>query len=156
MSNSPVPPASQPSWAGHHRVTSQTLEGILQRARAGKSTPSLRERVLANVCELRRAAATGDWLEHRTTNCLGELVAACFALNEIGAQRLAANIMEALLRAKSAQGQEMLLLKLEHDLKADGPMLDSLIARYAQHLQDANRCADSLNGVVSATSGCGT
>lgn len=134
-----MPSASRLAWAGHHRITSQALERILRRARAGNGTASVGERVLANVCELRRAAATGEGLEHRTTSCFSHLVAVCFALSEIGAESLAAGTTAALLRARSAQGLEMLLLKLEHDLNAAGPTLDSLIAQYAQRLHGCER-----------------
>lgn len=128
------------TWDGHHRTTRLALQGIFERARWGKGTASTEERVLANVCELRRAAANGEWLERLRTDCLADLAAARFALNEIGAMSVAAyfsEAMTALRRSCSRRQRRAALLKLERDLSAAGPRLDVLIAKYAAALLEA-------------------
>jgi len=133
---------SQQVWGGHHAVTRLALEGIFARARLGNSPPSTAERVLANVCELRSAIARGAWHERLTTdgNCLSELTAARFALNEVGATNVAAYFSEAMLATRysySRAQRQRALRKLERHLSTAGPVLDGLIAEFAQGLLDA-------------------
>jgi hypothetical protein len=111
--------------------------------RATKRNGTLRpdERILATVCELRSALASGEWLGRLKTNCLKELATVRFALNEVGAMSVAAYISDtvaALRRASLVQQRQMLLSKLERDLNAAGPTLDRLIAKFAQRLLDAS------------------
>ena len=134
-------PSEQP-WAGHHPVTRLVLEGIFERAKVGNGTASTPERVLANVCELRRAIAGAEWLEHLTAdgNCLRELAAARFALNEVGATNLAAYFSEAMVAVRysySRAQRQRALRKVERHLSSAGPALDGLIAAFAQGLLDA-------------------
>ncbi len=132
--------ASAAAWGGRERATDLALEGILERVRRAKGAATPEERALANVCELRRAVASGEWLERLTPDCHDQLAATRFALNEVGAMSVAAHISEtmaALHFKRSPQQREALLLRLERDLHAAGPTLDGLIARYAQHLLDA-------------------
>ena len=96
--------------------------------------------MLATVCELRRAAASGEWLERLRTNCVSELTVARFALNEVGAMNVAAyfsETMAACRRSSSVQHRRSLLVKLERDLNAAGPALDALIAKFARGLLDS-------------------
>lgn len=107
--------------------------------------------MLANVCELRRAVASGEWLVRLTPDCHDALAAARFALNEVGAMSIAAyfsETMAALQFTRSPQRLEALLLKLKRDLNAAEPMLDAFIAQYAQRLLDA--------GIGSAPAGSET
>jgi hypothetical protein len=146
----PPPPGSQAA-SGGQPATSPALEEILERVRRGKGAATLEERVLANVCELRRAVASGEWLARLTPDCHDALAAARFALNEVGAMSIAAyfsETMAALQFTRSPQRLEALLLKLKRDLNATGPTLDALIAQYAQRLLDA--------GIGSAPAGSET
>jgi hypothetical protein len=145
------PPASPAALGGHQPATSLAVEGILERVRRGKGAASLEERVLANVCELRRAVASGEWLAQLTPDCHDALAAARFALNEVGAMSIAVYFSETMATlefTRSPQRLEALLLKLKRDLNAAGPVLDALIARYAQRLLDA--------GIPSAPDGSET
>jgi len=133
---------SKQAWAGHHPVTRLVLEGIFERARLGNDAASTAERVLANVCELRCAIAGSEWLEHLTAdgNCLRELAAARFALNEVGALNVAAYFSEAMVAMRysySRAQRQRALRKVERHLSSAGPALDGLIARFAQGLLDA-------------------
>lgn len=68
------------------------------------------------------------------------VVAARFALNEIGAMSVAAyfsDTMRALRRSCSRQQRQAALVKLERDFNAVGAFLDALIAKYARALLDA-------------------
>jgi hypothetical protein len=135
------PPAQRP-WEGHHRATRKALAGILERTRRGDGVASLNERVLANVCELRRALASGEWREDLGTNCVPKLVATRFALNEIGAMNVAAYVSETIAawrRSSSVQYRQSLLVKLEQELNAAGPTLDALLDKFARDLLDASR-----------------
>jgi hypothetical protein len=133
-----MPSESQRFLAEPHPTTGLTLEETLKRAPAENRMASSPERVLAEVCALRRAAASGECLQHLTTNCLSKLRHARFALNEIGAMEVAAHVSEAMSGLRRfPQRKEALLLKLERDLNAAGTMLDALIAQYTQSLRDA-------------------
>jgi hypothetical protein len=133
----PVPRFAQPPAA---------VGAVAEPAAAGAA--ALSERVVADVRELRRAAANGKWLEHLTVTrfskahlagCFSKLDAARFALNEMGAMSVAAYVSEtkrALLRTSSAAHRATLLRKLGRDLNAAGPVLDQLIARYARCLTE--------------------
>jgi len=134
--------ASEQGWAGHHPVTQLVLKGIFERARLGNGTASTAERVLANVCELRCAIAGAEWLEHVTAdgNCLRELAAARFALNEVGATNVAAVFSEAMVAVRHSYcraQRRRALRKVEQHLSSAGPVLDGLIATFAQNLLDA-------------------
>ena len=118
------------------------LEGIFERARLSNGTVSTAERVLANVCELRCAIVGDEWLEHLTAdgNCLRELAAARFALNEVGAIEFAAYFSEAMVAVRysySRTQREKTLHKVAQHLSSAGPVLDVLIATFAQGLLDA-------------------
>lgn len=135
-----VAPASPAPWSGHHRTTLAVLEDILERARTGDAITSTQERALADACELRGAAARGELPRHLLPNCVSKLATARFALNEIGAMSIAAYLSEAitpLRRARSRHRQELLLLRLQRNLNAVGPLLDGLIAKHAQSLLNA-------------------
>lgn len=142
------PAASQPpaqrlfqgSWAGHLHATRVALAMIYEHVTRGNGALSPNERILTRVCELRCALASGEWLGRLKANCLAELATARFALNEVGAMKVAAHIsatVAALRRACLVQQRDALLAKLERDLNAAGPVLDTLIARFAQSLLDA-------------------
>jgi len=132
-------------WAGHHRLAVSELDEGAEGAVNGAL--SANDQVLAAVRELRHAAANGKWLEHLAITdfskphlaaCFGKLDAARFALNELGAMSVAAQVTEAkvaLLRTSSAQHRATRLHKLARDLNAAGLMLDQLIARYERSLQ---------------------
>jgi hypothetical protein len=130
----------QSSWGGHLHATRVALAMIYEHATRGNGALSPNERILTRVCELRCALASGEWLGRLKANSLNELAAARFALNEIGAMSVAAYVSDtvaALRRACLVQQREALLSKLERDLTATGPALDTLIARFAQSLLDA-------------------
>jgi hypothetical protein len=135
--SSPTQPPAQCPWGGHHRATREALAGIFERARRGDGTPSLEQRALVNVCELRSAIASGEWLERLGTNCISELAAARFALNEVGAMSVAAYFSETMTAwrpSSSVQHRQSLLVKLERELTASGPALDALLATFARDL----------------------
>ena len=137
---SPLQPPPRGPWAGHLHATRVALAMIFERATKRNSTLRPDERILATVCELRSALASGEWLGRLKTNCLNELATVRFALNEVGAMSVAAYISDAvaaLRRASLVQHRHMLLLKLERELNAAGPTLDRLIAKFAQGLLDA-------------------
>ena len=139
--DSPGQPRSLGAWGGHLHATRVALAMILQQASKRNGTLGPKERILASVCELRAALASGEWLRRLRTNCLKELAAARFALNEVGAMSVAAyisNTVAALRRPRPVQNRQVLLSKLERDLNAAGPTLDRLIARFAQSLLDAS------------------
>jgi hypothetical protein len=142
-SPSPVPVLFQ-TWGGHQHATRVALAMIYEHATRGSGALSANERILTRVCELRCALASGEWLGRLKANCPNELAAARFALNEIGAMNVAAYIsatVTALRRANLLQQRDALLAKLERDLHAAGPALDTLIARFAQGLLDAGGTA---------------
>jgi len=148
-------PSEQP-WAGHHPVTRLVLEGIFERAKLGNGTASTPERVLANVCELRCAIAGAEWLDHLTAdgNCLRELAAARFALNEVGATDLAAYFSEAMVAVRysySRAQRQRALREVERHLSSAGPALDGLIATFAQGLLDAEIQSSDQNAGKSET-----
>ncbi|HUI61396.1 MAG TPA: hypothetical protein VLX90_14300 [Steroidobacteraceae bacterium] len=139
-SDSPAQPPALGAWGGHLHATRVALAMIFRQAPERNGTLGPKERILATVCDLRSALACGEWLGRLGTNCLKELAAARFALNEVGAMSVAAYISDtlaALRRADSVQDRQSLLSKLEWDLNAAGPTLDRLIARFAQSLLDA-------------------
>lgn len=130
----------QGAWGGHLHATRVALAMIYEHATRGNGALSPSERILARVCELRCALASREWLGRLKANCLNELATARFALNEVGAMSVAAYISDtvaALRRSPLVQQREALLSKLERDLYAAGPALDTLIARFAQGLLDA-------------------
>jgi hypothetical protein len=136
----PAPGLFPESWGGHQHATRVALAMIYEHATRGNGALSANERILTRVCELRCALASGEWLGRLRANCPNELAAARFILNEIGAMKVAACIsatVTALRRAHLVQQREALLAKLERDLHAAGPALDTLIARFAQTLLDA-------------------
>jgi len=136
----PAPGLFPGSWGGHQHATRVALAMIYEHATRGNGALSANERILTRVCELRCALASGEWLGRLRANCPNELAAARFALNEIGAMKVAACIsatVTALRRAHLVQQREALLAKLERDLHAAGPALDTVIARFAQTLLDA-------------------
>jgi hypothetical protein len=140
MGESPAQRLFQGSWGGHLHATRVALGVIYEHATRGNGALSPNERVLTRVCELRCALASGEWLGRLKANSLNELATARFALNEIGAMSVAAYISDAaaaLRRACLVQQRDALLSKLERDLHAAGPALDTLIARFAQSLLDA-------------------
>jgi len=132
-------------WAGQHHLAVPGFDEVA--AGAVKGALSANDQVLAAVRELRHAAANGKWLEHLAITrfskphlaaCFRKLDAARFALNELGAMSVAAQVTEAkvaLLRTSSAQQRVTRLHKLARDLNAAGLMLDQLIARYERSLQ---------------------
>ena len=137
---SPAPTLFQGAWGGHQHATRVALATIYEHATRGNGALSANERILTKVCELRCALASGEWLGRLKANYLSELATARFALNEVGAMKVAAYISAtaaALRRAHLVQQREALLAKLERDLSAAGPALDELIARFAQSLLDA-------------------
>lgn len=132
-------PAPLPSaaWTGHHPLTRNALERIERDVRRGRSIASVRERVLVTACELRRATACGEWFEAVMGNTDGMLAAARFALNEIGAMRVAAQVSHArnaLKHMRSRQRREAAVRLLQTRINASGPYLDALLARYAADL----------------------
>jgi hypothetical protein len=130
----------QGPWGGHLHATRVALAMIYEHATRGNGALSPNERILTKVCELRCALASGEWLGRLKANSLNELATARFALNEVGAMSIAAYISDtvaALRRACLVQQRDALLTKLEGDLTAAGPVLDTLIARFAQALLDA-------------------
>jgi hypothetical protein len=143
-SESPAQRLFQGSWAGHLHATRVALAMIYEHATRGNGALSPDERILTQVCELRCALASGEWLGRLKANSSNELATARFALNEVGAMSVAAYISDtvaALRRACLVQQRDALLAKLERDLYAAGPALDTLIARFAQSLLDAGGCA---------------
>ena len=138
-SDPPAQPPAPGAWGGHLHATRVALAMIFQQTPERNGTLGPRERILATVCELRSALACGAWLGRLGTNCLKELAAARFALNEVGAMSVAAYISDTLaaLRASPMQDRQSLLSKLEWELNAAGPTLDRLIAKFAQSLLDA-------------------
>ena len=139
-----IQPATQEllsgAWGGHLHATRVALAMIYEHATRGNGALSQNERILTRICELRCALASGEWLGRLKANCLSELAAARFALNEVGAMSLAAYISDtaaALRRVSLVQQRNTLLGKLERDLNAAGPALDASIARFAQGLLDA-------------------
>jgi len=139
-SPSPAPDLFKGSWGGHQQATRVALAMIYEHATRGNGALSPNQRTLAKVCELRCALASGEWLGRLKASCLTELAAARFALNEVGAMNVAAYIsatVTALRRSNLVQQREVLLAKLERELYAAGPALDTLIARFAQTLLDA-------------------
>ncbi len=137
-SDSPLP--SEWAWGGHLHATRVALAMIFERATRGNGALSANERILASVCELRCALASGEWLGRLKANCLNELASARFALNEVGAMSIAAHISDtvaALRRSSLVEQRDTLLSKLERDLHAAGPALDLLISKFAQSLLDA-------------------
>lgn len=137
---SPSPARIPGTWGGHLHATRVALAMVYEHATRGNGALSPTERILTKVCELRCALASGEWLGRLKANCLNELASARFALNEVGAMSVAAYIsatVAALRRASLVQQREALLRKLERDLYAAGPALDTLIARFAQTLLDA-------------------
>jgi hypothetical protein len=136
----PAPGLFPGSWGGHQHATRVALAMIYEHATRGNGALSANERILTRVCELRCALASGEWLGRLRANCPNELAAARFILNEIGSMKVAACIsatVTALRRAHLVQQREALLAKLERDLQAAGPALDTVIARFAQTLLDA-------------------
>jgi len=126
-------------WAGHHPVTRAALESILLRAVAGQGQASLKERVLASICEFRALTANGGLGRFLATAAIRKLGEARFALNEIGAMDVAAQVSTAitgLQRTNSARREAELLRKLEQDLLAAGGKLDTMIAAYAARMPD--------------------
>lgn len=136
----PAPGLSRDAWGGHQHATRVALATIYEHATRGNGALSADERILTRICELRCALASGVWLGRLKANCFSELATARFALNEVGAMKLAAYISDtvaALRRASLVQQRDTLLAKLERDLNAAGPTLDASIARFAQGLLDA-------------------
>ena len=141
MTSLPAQPPQIP-WCGHHRVTRVALARILDRAGLCNGKLTLEEWALTTVCEFRRATANAEFLDRLRTNCISELAAMRFALNEIGAMNIAAYLSEtmtACLRSNSVLHRRSLLEKLERNLNAAGPTLDALIAKFARGLLEAAR-----------------
>jgi hypothetical protein len=137
---SPEPLPSSDAWGGHLHATRVALAMAYEHASRGAGSLSANERILTRVCELRCALASGEWLGRLRTNRLNELASARFALNEVGAMGFAAYISEtvaAVHRSNSVRHRDTLVSKLEQNLRAAGPDLDTLIARFAQSLLDA-------------------
>ena len=141
---SPLPhPSAEPlagAWGGHLHATRVALAMVYEHATRGAGALSANERIFTRVCELRCALASGEWLGRLRTNRLNELASARFALNEVGAMGFAAYISEtvaAVHRSNSVRRRDTLVSKLEQNLRAAGPELDMLIARFAQGLLDA-------------------
>ena len=146
----------QSSWGGHQHATHVALAMIYEHATRGSGALSPCERILTKVCELRCALASGEWLGRLKANSLNELATARFALNEIGAMSVAAYISDTaagLRRACLVQQRDALLAKLERDLCAAGPALDTLIARFAQSLLDAGGSTQEEHGTEAAPDG---
>ena len=136
----PEPQPSSGAWGGHLHATRVALAMVYEHATRGGASLSANERILTRVCELRCALASGEWLGRLRSNRLNELASARFALNEVGAMGFAACISEtvaAVHRANSVRHRDTLVSKLEQNLRAAGPDLDTLIARFAQGLLDA-------------------
>ena len=134
----PLPSAG--AWGGHLHATRVALAMVYEHATRGAAALSANERILTSICELRCALASGEWLGRLRANRLNELASARFALNEVGAMSIAACISDtvvALHRSNSVQHRDTLLSKLERDLCAAGPTLDTVIAKFAQGLLDA-------------------
>jgi len=133
-------PPSAGAWGGHLHATRVALAMVYEHATRGTGSLSANERILTRVCELRCALASGEWLGRLRTNRLNELASARFALNEVGAMGFAAYISDtvaAVHRCNSVRHRDTLVSKLEQNLRAAGPDLDALIARFAQGLLDA-------------------
>ncbi len=148
------PAVAATAWTGHHPLTRSALERIERDVRRGGSIGSVRERVLVTACELRRATAQGEWVTAVLGNADGMLASARFALNEIGAMRVAAQVSQArsaLRHMRSRQRREAAVRALEARINASGAFLDALIARYASGLieppRPSRRGADQVSGV---------
>jgi len=129
----------QPRWDGHLPGTRAALEAVFRRAVSGAGQASLQERVLAHACEFRAVTANGGLVQYLQTAAERKLAEARFALNEIGAMEVAAQVSTTIVglqRTTSAKRESALLLKLEQDLLAAGQALDRLIARYASNMTD--------------------
>lgn len=149
-------PPSQAAWGGHLQATRLALAMIYERATKGNGALSANEHTLASVCGLRCAVASGEWLGRLKANYLNELAVARFALNEMGAMSIAAYISDtvtALRRSSLVQQRDALLSKLERDLHAAGPALDTLIAQFAQGLMDGGSGSAEYLGTHSAPGG---
>jgi hypothetical protein len=142
-------------WAGQLRPAIPEFDEVAQ-GWVVNGGLSANARVLADVRELRHAAANGKLLEHLAIThfskphlaaCFGKLDAARFALNELGAMSVAAHLTAAkvaLLRTSSAQHRATRLHKLARELNAAGLMLDQLIASYERSRYRAHSNFGSL------------
>ena len=122
-------------WRADHPAIRQAVR-MLQRRGAGAAR-SPQEHLLLEICRLRSAVASGDWLTMRETNCIQKLARARFVLNEVGAMAVAShfsNALSALRHTRSSHRRDALLQELHDQVNSAGAFLDELIAVYAQNV----------------------
>jgi predicted homoserine dehydrogenase-like protein len=137
-----VMPRQGDRWSGHRATTRTVLQGILRRAVSGTGQFTLREKVLANICEFRALTANGELITSLHDGSIQRLSEAEFLLDAVGAASVRARVSVAIMalrRTSLPQQKHTVLLNLERDLVAYGPLLDDVIAVYAQKLLGETR-----------------